>query len=411
MGEAEAKLNANRAIMNAKLVDCSKNAYIARVAGDRMSSIAKAQGKIWAKRNPEQIEKAIGILADEYRGKYSDNPGNKAIELFNDHTGAVPPDLKASVIAYIRMYPDEYKAAQRKEEITLSTRFGEKYGSEQAHHIAYCILNDLDEIDDRTKATEYNAAIQWRNFNQEDYYRHEKAEVEKNAARFVEFFDMKENKENGIHYEAALIIKSVALAKYVKNPEDLSELSECFGDDSDVVLHAKCWGSCNQGMLRKGIEEVSREFHNLAVRHWHELVDQTDHFRKGSSLYRSEEEIANPSKDRFATFRVRLKMKYNRLHGYLQMMHDDCMKKLEDLDQDDPLYKIKHGIRPSESKKHARDTEKNFLVIKKDVENKLSDAITKLGMWNTYFGKDDDDDEATMSAPSAAEGGDAAVAT
>ena len=95
-------------------------------------------------------------------------------------------------------------------------------------------------------------------------------------------------------------------------------------------------------------------------------------------------------------------MKFDRLHGYLQKMHDDCVKKLENLDFDDPLFKINHNIRPSESKKHARDTEKTFLTIKKDVENKLSDAITKLGMWNTYFGQEEDDEDGKMMKPPSA---------
>ena len=365
-----------------------------------MSKVARVQGKIWANRNPEQVEKAIAVLADEYRGKYSGNPGSKALELIHDNTGAVPPDLKASVFAYTKMYPDEYKEARIREDEMMSTKFVEKHGQEQAKHIAYLILNDLDDIDEKTKASDYNAALQWKNFNQDDYYTHEREEIEKQVALFEEFYQLKEKKENALYYEAALIIESAALSKYVNNHEDLANLSESYGNDNSVILQAKCWGSRNQGMLRKGTEEVAKEFHNLAVRHWHEITDQTDHFRKGSYLYRSEEEIADPSKDKFASFRVMLKMKFDRLHGYLQKTHDDCIQKLENLDHDDPLYKIKHNIRPSEAKKHHRDTEKSFLVIKREVEDKLSDAITKLGMWNTYFGQDDEDDDGqSMNVP------------
>ena len=99
------------------------------------------------------------------------------------------------------------------------------------------------------------------------------------------------------------------------------------------------------------------------------------------------------------------------MHGYLQKMHDECIKKLENMDHDDPLYKIKHNIRPSEANMYARDTERNFITAKKNVENKLSEAISKLGMWNTYFGQDEEDDDGNVMAPAAGDtGGDDASA-
>ena len=77
-----------------------------------MSKIAKAQGTIWGRRHPEQVEAAVVEMAEEYRRQYSSDPGGKAIEFIEDESGAVAPELKAGSLAYSRMYPDEFKDAQ-----------------------------------------------------------------------------------------------------------------------------------------------------------------------------------------------------------------------------------------------------------------------------------------------------------
>ena len=69
------------------------------------------------------------------------------------------------------------------------------------------------------------------------------------------------------YYESARIIESDKLSEYVSNPEDLAELKQ----DQDLVMQAKCWGTLNQGLLRKGIEEVRHEFASAAIRSWNEV--------------------------------------------------------------------------------------------------------------------------------------------
>ena len=81
------------------------------LASSRMSAVAKAQGIIWGRRHPEQIEAAVVEMAEDYRKQYSSDPGGRAIEFIEDDSGAVAPELKASSLAYSRMYPDEYKDA------------------------------------------------------------------------------------------------------------------------------------------------------------------------------------------------------------------------------------------------------------------------------------------------------------
>ena len=122
-----------------------------------------------------------------------------------------------------------------------------------------------------------------------------------------------------------------------------------------------------------------------------QFCDQSDQFRKGSYLYTDPEIRDDPVKDRFHGFRQRLKIKFDRLHGYLESTHNDSLEELERLDLVDPLYKIKHNIRPSEARKHAHETEQNFVSKKKKVEDRLADCIEKLVIWNTYFGKKEEE--------------------
>jgi hypothetical protein len=352
-------------------IECAKKAIIARVS-KRMSSVARAQGKIWAKRHPAECEIAQSILASEFAELYPTQTGEKALEISEDNSPSIAPELKSQCLCWMRQNPEEVNIARETMNLSLATQFSEEF-KDNSSSMAYSIINGL--CDEKYLAW-VDQAHQWRAYNSEAYLATEKEEIDKLAAQFAKEYPSKTN------MEAAKLLDNYEICKYITEESVLKE----FGVSEMDRLNATCWGTRNQGLLRAAREVLYVEKASVANRQWNEFADQSGNFTKGSYLYLSEEAKSNSSLDRFFGFRARLKSKFAWLSGYLLKRKAEVMKQLSDLDLIDPLYHVEHNIRPSEAERHRRETDRKFVTVKKAAELTLADILSKLSTWNTYFG-------------------------
>ena len=356
-------------------LECAKKAIIARYSS-RMSKIAREQGRIWGSHNPSVMQLARVVLAEEYKAAYTSNPGEKAIGFLADTTGAVDPELRAMCECWIQMYPEEYKAARVLRDVELVEKFEEKHGKDTACLLSYQLMNGFEEA--KPFASDMEAAERWRDSHMEAYLAKEREELEKYAALFAS------GRAKDIHIDAALVLENDEISKFITDRETLAEIQQT----TELVLHAKCWGQCNQGLLKAGFVHIRNENSAAFHRKWAELAGVSEDFQKGSYLYTDPAIRDDPAQDRFHGFRIRLKGKYDWALGYLLMTQQRCLKELEDLELVDPLYKVKFNVRPSEAVRHQRDTDRVFMQQKAVVEKALVESISKQSMWNSYFGVD-----------------------
>jgi hypothetical protein len=377
-------------------LECAKKAIIARVS-TRMSKVAREQGRIWASKHPLEIEMARASLAEEYKSSYSKQPGARAIEFLKDTTGVVAPDLRAMCLCWTQMYPEEYKLAQTEYDLQLVTTFEEKHGKDKAGLLSYQIINGLEDAEPFLADAE--AATKWKESNMLDFLRIENEEIDK----YCKEFEQKRSTETAM--EAAIALDNHLMMKYVTDPVIIAEMiQQVTKEDTEpfkkMCLLAKCWGQRNMGLLRAASSKLNIENHGLLVRRWGELAEASEQFMKGSYLYTPAEIRDDPDKDRFYGFRERLKLKYNWVYCYLVRVQTQAMEELENLVADDPLFKVLHNVRPTETKKVRREMDREFLSAKATFEKKLADSISKLSIWNTYFGvpKENDSEESSETA-------------
>ena len=367
-------------------LECAKKAIIARVSS-RMSKVAREQGRIWASKHPVEIEMARVALAEEYKAAYSAKPGAKAIEFLADTTGAVAPDLKAMCLCWTQMYPEDYKIARVEYDSQLVADFEERHGRDKAGLISYQLLNGFEEAEPFAKDAE--AAAKWKEANMLDFIRIEDGEIDKYSAAFEQLRPME------TAMEAARALENQLMMNYITDGEAVAEATQQVVKEDgkslkEICLLAKSWGQRHMGLLRAAVLKSRIENHGLLNRRWNELDDLSEHFTKGSYLYTPPEIRDDPAQDRFYGFRQRLKSKYNWLYGYLVQLQAQSMEELESLDINDPLFKVMHNIRPSELAKVRRETDRDFLRLKAESQKSLAEAISKLSVWNSYFGIEED---------------------
>jgi hypothetical protein len=185
-----------------------------------------------------------------------------------------------------------------------------------------------------------------------------------------------------MHRNAATIVDNEVLHKYIRDPETAQE----YEVQPIIASRARAWGVKNQGLYNKGMERLRAENESQATRQWFELEDVTQNFVKGSYLYTSPEQRANPSTDKFAGFRDRLEKRYSWIIAYLMKSFDETSAELQAISLEDPSLKTMHNIRPSKALAITIAKEKEHAKRKADAENKHAMLANKIATWNTYFG-------------------------
>lgn len=176
------------------------------------------------------------------------------------------------------------------------------------------------------------------------------------------------------------MIEDNHVSRFIVDPEVQAE----FAANPKQIYNAYCWGTLNQGLLRKAKDILRKQDIDRFRKEWAELELVTEGFRKGAVL--SIQPPEEPGTDRFAGFRNRLTNKHAWLFGYLCKEHEVLVQELVDHEKSDPLYKVLHRVRPSRKDQVVDEVEKNFLTKKHDLQRQLDDTIGHLVTWNTYFG-------------------------
>jgi hypothetical protein len=349
---------------------CAIMAIEARVS-HRMSSIARAQGKIWADSHKSEIEAAERYLSEDFGKDYEaiDSVAQRVIEIENDSSDNISPSLRARAVCWAKYHPDEMREARDKHHIQYAQAFEEHFKDETSM-VCFKIISGLGNEEEMEWA---DYAQHWKDFHVEQYDKAAEAMINEMARDFVDVFPL------STYYEAAKMIENDRLSKYIVDEEVRQE----YAVNPKLLMNAYCWGVKNQGMLRKGRELLHAENRNNFSRLWNDFMLQTENGSKGSVLYIV---VDDNGQDRFLGFRNRLANKFAWLYAFLCLRAEILSKDLQDLDLSDPLDKILHRIRPSEFVKTAHSTEERFLDAKKKAESEYEDIIEKIRVWNTYFG-------------------------
>lgn len=350
----------------------------------RMSSIARAQGKVWAKYHPEAVQQAIQLLSDEFASYYETAQETVVAALDIDQQAteqqqpgaivamgeAIDPALRARSRAWMKLHPDEVREERDRQRREWSEAFADAFGGD-AGPVAVRIMNGIaseDEIDWAVYA-QY-----WKEFNLEKYESAAQAVMTEMAKDFADVYNI------NTHMEAAKMIEDNHVSRFIVDPEVQAE----FAANPKQIYNAYCWGTLNQGLLRKAKDILRKQDIDRFRKEWAELELVTEGFRKGAVL--SIQPPEEPGTDRFAGFRNRLTNKHAWLFGYLCKEHEVLVQELVDHEKSDPLYKVLHRVRPSRKDQVVDEVEKNFLTKKQDLQRQLDDTIGHLVTWNTYFG-------------------------
>lgn len=337
----------------------------------RMSSLARAQGKVWAKLHPEEIKEALHQLAFEFESSFNsvDEVPHGALAIDEDTADSVDPSLRAKCRAWMKLHPDEIRDERDRQRHDWATSFEDAFGNE-AGPVAVRILNGIANEDE----LEWAAYAQfWKEFNVERFEKSLNDTMKEMGRDFMDAFPI------STHMEAATVIENDRIGRYVVDPDVQSELVA----NPKTLFNAYCWGNLNQGLLRKAKLTLKKNNRERFQREWADLVQVTDKFSKGSALTLANEEIGT---DRFAGFRNRLANKHAWVYGYLMAEHESITKDLEDHEKSDPLSKVLHRVRPSTRDDIADEIEKNFLSRKKQLQDELEEVIGHIVSWNSYYG-------------------------
>jgi len=287
-----------------------------------------------------------------------------------DETDAsINPATRAQCRSWIREHPDAVREEKDRQHREFSQSFDDNFGSESGM-IAARVINGLGNEDENEW---YQYAIYWKEFNAEAYETAMNLLVTDMAKDFIDTYPL------STHYEAAKMIEGNLIANYIQDEEIRLEHAA----NPKLIYHAFCWGSKNQGMLRKGKETFRKECLERYHKDWNELIVATEHFKKGSAFAVVLDDQGN---DRFLGFRNRIQSKLAWLYGFMCREREVILKELEDHEKSDPLYKVLHRVRPSRKDEIVDQMERQFLKTKGELQKRLDDVLTKLSAWNTYFG-------------------------
>jgi hypothetical protein len=343
-----------------------------------MSSLAREQGRVWAKYHPKEIGMMEAILSNQFFDDYPEETGKQALEIsLQFDSGDIDAAIKAKCVSWIRLNPEAIGQARDERNYFISEEFAAKFSNETGE-MAYKIINGLSNEEE---AQWYEWAQHWATFNSEAYAKGSNKVIDTMAQDFEYEFP-----NTNFATEACRVIDNDALSRYTDDKELLTEIQQ----QTVTVNNALCWGLRNQGLLRGANEKRRVEILSKYTRMWIEITDQTENFTKGSYNFSSD-----PSQDRFVGFRDRLKNRFAWLHAYLLKTQDEKLKDMEDMDLRDPMFKITHNLRPSEAAKIIKREESTFFTHKANTERTLAETILRLSYWNTYFGIGKEDQQPT----------------
>jgi hypothetical protein len=172
------------------------------------------------------------------------------------------------------------------------------------------------------------------------------------------------------------------LFQYIRDTETAND----YAVTPATLVKAKCWAVKNQGLMKKGLQQLAAESESLSNRQWFELVDVTQDFQKGSYLYVTEEDKKNIISEKFFGFRQRLEKRYSWLFAYYMKRFNETTTELEELLLEDPSMKVYHRIRPSQESAIQKAHETAYFKRKQKAEENYATLTHKLSQWNTYFG-------------------------
>lgn len=377
-------------------MSCARMAIEARIS-TRMSKVAREQAKVWARCHPQEMEAAERALAAEFEAEYEspEEAARHALGTSQDDSGTTPPSWQAACVSWMRLHPEEVNAARDEQNAYLASLFEENF-PKNTGEVCFKVLNgwgNAEEMD----WVEY--ADHWRSFNMELYDEAGEALVLEMGADFVEKYP------TNTYQDAARIIMNNDISYYILDADVQKE----YVAETKDLLNANCWSVKNQGMLRKGKEQLTAEYKKNLTRQWSDLLLQTDKFQKGSILLSTTPSGASSGSshdegasggahatDRFAGFRNRLANKFAWMHGYLCYRQACVVKEMEKLEMDDPLNKVHHRVRPSEFDKVDREREEGFLKKRAAMEAEYQELVERITAWNTYFGISHDQQQLAM---------------
>jgi len=350
---------------------CAKMAIEAKV-NERMSEVAREQGRIWASRHKMETLVAERLLSEQFEVEFTTERGKIAMEIRDDPNGTMPPATKALAISWIRLNPEEVSAAKDTINEGIGEEFKKNFG-DRAVEVAVRIFNGFAEEDELVWEQH---AVHWKSFNTDIYVERQARFIDEQRDAFAEEFP------NFTAVEAASVMENFELSKLVTDAEVREELTV----SSDQHMRATCWGQRNQGILKAARAQLDAKNEKKLSQLWPEIEQVTDGWRKGAYNTLTRAMIKDVKLDRFHGFRFRLLNKFAWVYGYLNLRYIQLFKEIEAYDSTDPMGKVLHNIRPSTFEKYKRNIEDSFLKRKKQVESAVTDIVAKLSTWHTYFG-------------------------
>jgi hypothetical protein len=364
----------NRAVENWEQIfgdtdSCARMAMEAKLSV-RMSSIARDQAKIWAKCHPDEIKAAEIAMSNEFESMYENGEdiAVEALAVIESDSDEISPTIKACCSCWIRLHPDEMNKARDAKNKYLADLFHDQY-PDNTGETCFKILNGWGNSEEM-QWVEY--ADHWKSFHMEEYDKCSIAILKEMANEFIEKYPV------NTYISAAEIIEKNAVVSYITD----EEIKAQYIVDEKDLLNANTWGTLNQGMLRKGRNNLQKEFLGEVKNQWNDLELQTENFTKGSSLMINSNDI----EDRFLGFRNRLLNKFAWLYGYLCLQYDVTLKAIENHILMDPIEKTIHRVRPSLREKYIKDKDREYLQEKNRLEKLSVSYLEKISLWNTYFG-------------------------
>lgn len=384
---------------------CTIMAIEARV-NNRMSAMARAEGLVWGDYHPEEVKEMEVVLAKQFEDLYLNDLSiitEAAVDIERDTAEENPaqqnpdyvPRLRAQCQCWIKLHPAEITKQKDAIALQLSEEFEGVFPKETGL-VCFKILNNIASEDE---IIYYQQALCWKEFHLNDYESSLQLILNEMAKDFVDAFPL------NTYYECVKTIEKYFLNQYLyaaefhepylANPASTVEVEflEEHNINPKVLLNAYAWKMLNQGMFGKGAQLYATESSNQFNKLWGDLQNQTDNWTRGSAMIFVADEQGN---DRFLGFRIRLYSKFVWLILYLLRMKDTTIEKLSALMLNDPIYKVKHRIRPSQYDKISNEVEMKFLNEKLSLEAQLQDAMSKITVWNTYFGITPDRDQNTQ---------------
>jgi hypothetical protein len=363
---------------------CARMAIEARISV-RMSSVAREQAKVWAKAYGAEITAMEQVMSFEYEQQYEsiEEAARDSFTVMEDDSGTYPPSAKAACVCWMKLHPDEMNIARDEKTSSTAQMFADQFPDGTAE-VCFKVLNGWGNAEEMVWV-EY--ADHWRSFNMEKYEAAADIILKELSQDFAEKFP------TNTYQEAARILENEAVSHYIVDEEVKAEYVVAPKD----LLAAQSWATLNQGLARKGRNEIAAEESVKLSKQWAELLQATDHFQKGSALLSSEQVPTYDEQgvliDRFLGFRNRLSNRFAWMHGALCLSQITLAQEIANMNISDPIEKVLHRVRPSKLRDVQRAREDAYQNQVRQLEEKLGLVVSRISAWNTYFGSVDSDQQ------------------